>query len=339
MRIYDFFYNNKFWLFRHALFWSFIYIDELLSFIGIVEPVPLDQFMVGFFLDAVMVYFNLYYLIPKFFNEKKISSYILFTGLSLIINIILVVGIFYHVDEYEELELVYDLIFALAFTSGLLGLAIAAKISKINFTKQKELRELEYVKHEAEVNNLKKQINPHFLFNVLNNMYVQSKESPTEVPETILKLSDLMRYQTYDASKNEVALSKEIEFINQYIDFEKMRREHLQVSIDSHGSMNNISIPPLLFLSFIENACKHSSGTTSNKDWIHIKWSKENDKLIFDCSNSIGSRSGFINDDEYSGFGLDNVKKRLELLFPNKHTLNIKEENDTFSVHLELLDI
>ncbi len=338
MRSNNFFYSPKFWILRHLLFWFFFYIDEFLSLVGLTEPLgAYKEFVIAIGLDMLMVYVNLYYLIPKFFNNQKIATYILLTGLTVLINIALVNWITFIPEDFEgPTDLVYSIIYSIIYTSGLLGLAIAIKISKINFTKQEELRKLEEVKHAAEVDNLKKQINPHFLFNVLNNMYVQSKESPAKVPDTILKLSDLMRYQTYDANKNAVSLSKEIEFLQQYTDFELMRRENLDIDIKQEGDTRNIQIAPLLFLPFVENACKHSATSEDKQSWIKASWQYNEDVLTFHCQNSVGNRSGFINDAQYSGFGLDNVKKRLHLLFPEKHTLSIKEEADTFTVHLEI---
>ena len=337
MRINDFFYSPRFWIARHTLFWLFFYLDEFLSFLGMTEPIMLNGFLLSFGLDLAMVYFNLYYLIPKLFNRKKLSLYLGLTVLTVLVNTFLVNYLFFDPTDYgSNYDIFYDVLYVLISTSSLLGMAVAIKISKINFTKQEEMRALEGIKHIAEVDNLKKQINPHFLFNILNNMYVQSKESPKDLPDTILKLSDLMRYQTYDASKQQVPLKKEIHFINQYIDFEKMRRENLEVSLTTEGNLQQFNFAPLLFLPFIENACKHSSDTEDRQTWIKLSWKELDGKLQFHCSNSVGTRSGFVNDQEYSGFGLENVKKRLDLLFPEKYNLEIDEQNDTFSVKLSL---
>lgn len=337
MHISDFFYNSRFWLLRHLLFWIFFYLDEFLSLFGLTEPIVFKDAFLGFSFDLFVVYFNLYYLIPNFFNKDKIGAYILSTTLSVLVSIAIVEYITYDPSLYDEpYDLIYFLIFDLVYTFGLLGFAVAIKISKINFTKQEELIKLKEIKHAVEVDNLKKQINPHFLFNVLNNIYVQSRESPKEVPDTILKLSDLMRYQTYDSSKERVALQKEIDFIQQYIDFECMRQENLQVDFNTNEKLHGISIPPLLFLPFVENACKHSASTESQPASISISCTRLEDIIQFECTNSIGNRNGYINDTKYSGFGLDNVKKRLQLLFPNKHDLKIVEENATFKVHLEI---
>ena len=337
MRIYNFFYSPKFWILRHFLFWFFFYTDEMLSMIGLTEPLPIKDIALSMGLDMLMVYINLYYLIPQFFNREKMTTYILLTGLSILLNITFVLWLTYDPLDYEvELDLIYDIMYTLIYTSGLLGLSLAIKISKINYTKQEELRKLEEMKHAVELDNLKKQINPHFLFNVLNNMYVQSKSAPDTVPDTILKLSDLMRFQTYDASKESVSLYKEIEFLQQYVDFELMRRENLEVNISQQGDTRNLQIAPLLFLPFVENACKHSATSEDKKSWINISWDYVDGNLSFRCQNSLGNRSGFINDKEYSGFGLDNVKKRLQLLFPEKHSLKITEETDTFTIHLDI---
>jgi len=330
MNLNAFLFDKKFWIIRHGLFWLLMYLDEFLSIFGWTEPAVLSDVLPGFLLDVAMVYFNLYYLIPRFFQRDKIVMYVGLTLLTFIINIAIINYIFYD----PEYSLFTDIFSSFLSTSGVLGIAVAIKISKITYLKQQRLNELQQLQLNTELNYLKKQVNPHFLFNVLNNMYVQSKENPKEVPETILKLSDLMRYQTYDAAKEQVSLNQEIDFIEKYLALEKMRREFLDIDLQKAGNLNNVAVPPMLFLPFVENACKHSTLTTGAPEHIRIKWEHKTSELVFTIENTIGSRDGHLNDAEYSGFGLENIKKRIELLYPDKHELVMKEEAGLYKVKL-----
>jgi len=333
MNLDTFLFDKKFWIVRHGLFWIIMYLDEFLSIFGLTEQFDWSwTFYLGLVLDVVMVYFNLYYLIPRFFQRTKISIYVGLTLLTLIANVAILTAISY--PPCEECSLFYDIFSITLVTSGLLGIAVAIKVSQISYLRQQRLNELQQLQLNTELNYLKKQVNPHFLFNVLNNMYVQSRENPKEVPETILKLSELMRYQTYDAAKKQVSLKQEIDFIGKYLDLEKMRREFLHIDIQKAGNLNNIPVPPMLFLPFVENACKHSALTTSEPEYIHIKWEHNAPELVFSIENTIGNRIGHLNDSKYSGFGLENIKKRIELLYPDKHELSIKEEDGLYKVKL-----
>jgi len=336
MNIDAFLFDKKFWIVRHALFWIVMYLDEFLSIFGLTEPIGWSwTFFLGLLLDVAMVYFNLYYVIPRFFQRSKMPTYVGLTLLTLMANVAILTIVSY--PPCEDCSLFSDIFSTTLFTSGLLGIAIAIKVSKISYLRQQRLNDLQQLQLNTELNYLKKQVNPHFLFNVLNNMYVQSRESPKEVPETIMKLSELMRYQTYDAAKEQVSLKQEVNFIEKYLDLEKMRREFLHIDVKKEGDFNNVAVPPMLFLPFVENACKHSTLTTSEAEHIRIKWEHKAAKLVFTIENTIGNRRGHINDDQYSGFGLENIKKRIELLYPDKHELSIKEENGLYKVKLVLV--
>jgi len=334
MNVDAFLFDKKFWIVRHTLFWVVMYLDEFLSIFGLTEPIPLVETMSSLGFDFAMVYFNLYYLIPRFFQRNRMPVYVVLTLLTAVANSVIITLVFY--DQSVHGSLFVNIFYNALFTSGLLGIAVAIKVSTITYVKQQHLNELQKLHLSTELNYLKKQVNPHFLFNVLNNMYVQSRENPKEVPETILKLSELMRYQTYDAAKEQVSLKQEIDFIEKYLDLEKMRREFLHIDIQKAGNLNNVPTPPMLFLPFVENACKHSALTTGEPEHIRIKWEHNAPELVFTIENTIGNRAGHLNDAKYSGFGLENIKKRIELLYPDKHELSIKEEDGLYKVKLSV---
>ena len=338
MNIYDIINNKKFWIVRHAAFWIVMYLDEVLSVFGITDPIEdYGTFAIGILLDIFMVYFNLYYLIPKFFQKGDIKNYILLTLLTLVINLTLL-NVF-AMTYFEEDSIISIVFGTFLYTIGLLGIAVSIKISKITQQKMIRLNELQKLQHETELDNLKKQVNPHFLFNALNSIYVLAKENPNVAPESILKLSDLMRYQTYDAAKQKVGLTQEINFIYKYLDLEKMRRDHLKTDIQIKGDMNNIPIPPLLFLPFVENACKYSNSISGDNDFVNIVFDHKGTDLFFEIENNQGDHKGFLQDAEYSGVGLENIRKRMKILFPENHKLEIKETTETYKAKLIIKDI
>lgn len=334
MKFDAFLFDKRFWIVRHVLFWMVMYLDEFLGIFGLTEPLPLLETTSSLGLDFAMVYFNLYYLIPRFFQRNKMPTYVVLTLLTAIANSVIITLAFYEQSVHGSLFV--NIFYNALFTSGLLGIAVAIKVSTITYIKQQRLNELQKLHLNTELNYLKKQVNPHFLFNVLNNMYVQSRETPKEVPETIMKLSELMRYQTYDAAKEQVSLKQEINFVEKYLDLEKMRREFLHIDIQKEGNLNNVAVPPMLFLPFVENACKHSTLTTGEPEYIRIKWEHKASELVFIIENTIGNRTGHLNDEKYSGFGLENIKKRVELLYPDKHQLLIKEEGGLYKIRLSI---
>ncbi len=338
MNIFDLINKKEFWIVRHLGFWMVMYLDEFLSLFGLTEPID-DWMSFGIVLglDLLMIYFNLYYLIPKFFQKGDIQNYLILTLLTLVTNLTLMHWLTY--THCEECDFISSVFGSFLYTTGLLGIAVSIKISKITQQKMARINELQKLQHETELDNLKKQVNPHFLFNALNSIYVLAKENPKVAPESILKLSDLLRYQTYDAAKAKVGLTQEINFIYKYLDLEKMRRDHLKTTIEIKGDMNNIPVPPLLFLPFVENACKYSNSISGENEFVNIVFDHKGTDLFFEIENNQGDHKGFLQDAEYSGVGLENIRKRMKILFPNNHKLEIKETTAIYKSKLIIQDI
>lgn len=188
---------------------------------------------------------------------------------------------------------------------------------------------------EAELQLLQSQVNPHFLFNTLNNIYAQNLSSPDDANEMILQLADLMRYQTESSRKSSVALLEEIQFLHNYIALEKKRLNAntavlFQTDIPEDAQY---LIPPMLFIPFVENAFKHGIGVEAG-NFIHISLSVKEEKLIFSLNNSLPKRKRTVTSTQT---GLDNIKKRLELLFPDQYELHITNTDNTYHTQLTLL--
>ena len=183
---------------------------------------------------------------------------------------------------------------------------------------------------QTELSFLRSQVNPHFLFNSLNNIYSLVYHQSDQSLTAIAKLSDLLRYMLYDTNEK-VPLQKELDYIEKYMELQQMRFESaLPASMEITGNPGKASIPPLLLIPFVENAFKH--GDTKNGNHIHIKLHVDDECIRFSISNTIGHHQK----DAGGGIGLENVQRRLELLYPGRHTLQVQKTKDIFEVQLEI---
>jgi sensor histidine kinase YesM len=215
------------------------------------------------------------------------------------------------------------------------GFAAAIRLVKVWYLKQQAYQQIEREKLQAELQLLKSQIHPHFLFNTLNNLYALTLSQSTQSPAVVLKLADLLRYMLYECNAPEVPLQKEILFMRNYIGLEQLRYgDRLDMSITLSGEYEDKRIAPLLLVPFLENAFKHGTSEQLEQAWMHIDLSVQGDVLKFKV---INSREATDQDTDYvGGIGLQNVQKRLHLLYPDRHELRIVAEAETFMVLLSL---
>lgn len=197
----------------------------------------------------------------------------------------------------------------------------------------KTREKIESQKNKTELEVLKNQLNPHFLFNTLNSIYSLSVKKSDDTPEAIIMLAELMRYMLYKANNKLVLLKDELENIENYIRLQRLRvASNDTIKISIRGNVSNQKISPLLFISYIENAFKYGTDYSGNTE-VTIAINVTENKLQFNCTNLIGSRPKH---EEDSGIGMKNTRERLVLLYPNKHWLDFKEENNKFSIRLTL---
>jgi two-component system, LytTR family, sensor kinase len=202
------------------------------------------------------------------------------------------------------------------------------------FFKIKNL-ELERNNIRLELDYLKSQVNPHFLFNTLNGVYSLIIDSEPKAAEIILKLSDLMRYSLYEANADKVALHREVQFIRDYVTLEQNRHKaSTKIELKINGDSQNLLIPPLLLITFVENAFKHGVNNTIQASWIKIDLAINESMLNFNVSNSKPKK--IKNELVQGGIGIWNVRKRLEILYPNKHNFEIKNTNEIYTVNLKI---
>ena len=308
-----------------------MYLDEVVFTITDKEGfVEIDHAIIPLILDIINVYFNLYILIPAFFRKRKYPMYSLLTLLGVVFTVVLT--LYYVYKGSGETPYLEDYIASSIGTATLLATAIAIKIGKYSFEQKKLTDQLRLDQSKLELNYLKQQVNPHFLFNVLNTINVQSQSDPKSVSKTVLELSDMLRYQIYDAGNSEtVPINKEIEFLKNYSSLEKIRRKNLSLGWKQKSNIPKTRITPFLFLPLVENAFKHSKSLTEQDTFVNISWDFEDSNLKFCVENSIGDVAN-----KEGGFGIDNLKKRLEILYPESYDLELSIKDRT---HIACLSI
>lgn len=326
--------SKKYRLYRHLILIVFSIIVLYYSPPEYNEPFETYSRIVFFFQILLLAYGNMYFFVPKFLFRKKYLNYGLSVVAAMIISSLIYKAAYYYLEPYL-LPSKEDSINFFTFSFIILVLIVASAAVKLFqqwISDAQLIHELEQAKTLAELEQLKNQINPHFLFNMLNNANVLTKKDPEKASEVLVKLSDLLRYQLYDSSREKVLLTSDIHFLEDFLNLEKVRRDNFDFVISKQGDLNGVQIPPLLFISFVENAIKHNNDA-SRPSYVHLFFEVINNELNFKCINSkpvikAVKKSG--------GLGLANIKRRLELIFPLSHTLKIEDEQETYNVSLTI---
>lgn len=272
----------------------------------------------------VVIWINHFVFIPYFLDRKK---YILFV-LLLLTTIFLAASIKAYDKSWTS---VYKISFFLIYTTGT---GMAAFFLRRNLLFKRENEEKEKLQKEIELKYLKEQVNPHFLFNSLNSIYALSRQSSPETPDLVMQLSELMRYQLESSKKDFVLLKEELEFIENYLLLEEKRlsnRCHIEFLIK--GELKELKIAPMLLIPFVENAIKHGAQSTNQQSTIDISVIIENSSLHF-CA--VNSKPKITPVAKREGLGLENVKRRLNLLYLNAHVLDIANLEDEYKVNLTI---
>lgn len=286
-----------------------------------------------------LVYVFLYFLIPDFLFKNKILS---FLGLALICiaaNMYFSFLVNFKVLASEAIKkgTWWSIGSSLLGSLTIVGIAVSIKLLRHWYQQKQETLLANQEKVSTELQMLKSQVHPHFLFNTLNNLYQLTLEQSKLAPVIVLKLSELLRYMLYECNTNLVPLEKEISIMDNYIDLEKMRYgSRLEVSKNYSGVFKGKQIPPLLFLPLLENCFKHGTSNQIDQSWISIYINVENDILKLILINSkLKEENSLLSS---GGIGLKNVEKRLKLLYGDKYNLKIllAEESYTVTLSIEL---
>lgn len=311
-------------------------------------------FLTGLFsLPVVMsaVYFNMYFIVSRYLLTKKYKLFfILFLLSAIVFTIFLRIELYYIVvptlysaeivDSYYTVGF-FRISYLFSHFVSIYMVVVGAAFIKLliqwyNSKHQNELLARENL--ETELKFLRAQVHPHFLFNTLNNLYALTLKKSDKAPETVLKLSELLDFMLYDCNTFKINLEKELRLVKSYIDLEKLRYDDsLSVRFDIYGDISKIEIAPLIILPFVENCFKHGISEQPGNSWIKISLDVNNKSLLFLAENSKSPGSKEDDKGYKEGIGIENVKRRLQLLYPGKYKLEIKNDNHIYSVKLELM--
>jgi len=315
------------------------------------KNIPLLFILLYNLLLFVPAWFNNFWLLPNLRKTKNVKHYLI-SMISIFISGVFILGNYAHFlyNKFEDSRL--EDFTALAITSSaprllekhqyyfdvfpaiimVLLVMIIGYVMQEYASKIKKEEHLNAQNTIAELSLLKSQISPHFLFNVLNSLYSLSLKKAEETPDVILKLSDILRYSLYESQEKEISIKDEIHMLKTYIDIEQLRLpENTNITFD-YQINNSVNIAPILLLPLIENAFKHGVDSSIDESFISATLICDHKLLTFTCKNSFKESVS----KDYGGIGIKNVKKRLELLYPMKHSLEITKSEDVFDVNLEI---
>lgn len=319
------------WLMVFAWVIYFLYSNNALSFTKVADS------SIGLALMMSIFYFNWYVLIPTYLAKDHLLMYIICVVATLCGVALIQSPIDYYLFPQfnQNMTALYTPERLLQYMlSGLVIMFISSglKVTGNYIRNERRNKVLENQKLATELAFLKSQVNPHFLFNTLNNIYSLAYKQSPETPDAIMKLSLLMRYMLYESNDTMVSLEKEVEHLQNFIDLQKLRlREHTIIKFTIEGKLEGIQIAPMLLMTLVENAFKHGL-VSKNEIGISIDLKVFNDTLIFRTINNISSHKKR----EFGGIGLENMKKRLGILYPDRHKLAFEEKGDTFYATLKL---
>ncbi len=296
---------------------------------------------------VLVVWLNVEVLLPHLYFDKKQAAYIVVCT-ALLVTLVLLISwdAAPWAEHFKRLRNVTNrgtgpnpafkyIGMAMPYFTALIGSALF-EVARYAHRKEREAAELRGEKLEAELKFLRSQINPHFLFNALNNIYTLTLTRSERAPEMLLKLSNMLRYMLHDCKAEYVPLSKEIEYLRHFIDLYRLKDSRgLRINAQFDESRPGLPIAPLLLVPFVENAFKHSKIEDLEKGWIAIRLSTGDDYILFEVENSIPE--GAHSKDDVGGIGLSNVRRQLELLYPDRHLLSLISENGVFKVRLRLV--
>jgi len=340
-------YHLPFWYLYHYL-WTAVNSGQPIEVLSFIFSSPKFLFYVIF--QACAVYFNLYFLIPRFLEKGKYLQYLSLLILTILTAASCIVSGYFlsaYMQNSTALELYghgnfyhYFQVYTLPSTLTSMMLAMSIKLAKNWIQSRRKQQELEKEKLETELKFLKSQMNPHFLFNTINSIFVLIHKNPMMASESLAKFSDLLRYQLYECNEQQIPLSQELGYLENFIELQELREDHdrirLLVSIAPYAT-GNYMIAPFVLIPFIENAFKHVSRKNDISNWINIALHFEQQRLHFIVSNSISfTHHSSTEAVKHSGIGLKNVKRRLDLVYPGKHELLIQQDENQFEVKLQL---
>lgn len=336
--------NPKKHKYLHIVYWVFVVL-----FFGFFWGSSAGEYEKYFVSELILlpvkmaaVYTFIYLLIPKYLFTYKYYQFAFWSLLVMVCGGIFLRMIYIHIiyvlyppaDNYQYLN-IYEIMHRVVDINTLLIIPALGKILATWYINKQKTENLEKENIKAELNYLKSRVHPHFLFNTLNNLYSLIRLKSDKAEEVVLKLSNLMRYMLNDANKDFVPLRKELEFLENYMELERLRfGDKYDISFSVYGNPDGKTIAPMLMLPFFENAFKHGLCNELTKGWATFEIKINQNNIILTVENSKTPEHLEVSK---NGFGLMNLKKRLELIYYNNYNLQINSYDDYFSVKLEII--
>lgn len=329
------------WKVHHFVLWFCYYFFWVLLYRGFYPTLLPLLITTAIYLvfNALSFYIIAYYLVSKFISERRLVAFI-FLAIAVIIlcSSGLSMGLYLMFKNMHPTTDNFQFMVIGAFSSTVLTTSFltAIKLMVEKIRSERTTKQVEKQRLESELQYLKAQVNPHFLFNAINSVYILIRKDPEKASETLIKLSDLLRFQLYDCSVDRIAIEKEMDYIQNYIGLEKLRKgEKINVAVSREGNLTGFQVAPFLLMPFLENAFKHVSNYPDQPNEISIGFKKNEKEFIATFYNTKEELPG----NGVGGIGLKNVRRRLELLYPEKHTLNIEQNAGSFQATLQLTHV
>ncbi|MEZ5030094.1 MAG: histidine kinase [Saprospiraceae bacterium] len=329
--------------FSHCFFWSVLlaaltYLEVEIN--GIPFFFALGNELLRIMFYAILVYINIYVLIPRFLSDRKLLIYGgLLVLLVLVVTPLMIYLFYWKYHNYPDLQAQ-----VLQHQAGyyLLNFLITSTFTVFKIISdwirgEREKRRIQTQTMQSELRFLKSQINPHFLFNTLNSLYALTIKKSDLAPEIVLRLADMMRYMLYECNEKWVPLRREIAYVENYLELEKLRHgSKADVTFQTDGEVNDQRIAPLMFIPFLENSFKHGLARSLSTGFVHVHLHVGSDHVVFMIENSKADTQPQPEARTFGGIGLTNVRKRLEMLYPGQHELLIEHDPLTYRVRLTL---
>ncbi|GAB3340553.1 hypothetical protein GCM10027299_54050 [Larkinella ripae] len=346
-------------LFRYRVAWHVLFWLLLLAYEALILGSIDDQYRQRFTITLVELpvkmlatYVLLYLLIDKLLLRKRYGAFFSFFLVSIaavglaqrLLGYYLIYPLYYPAALSMPVFFLPKILIYTFATYSMAAIPAAIHLMKKGYVDQQRTQQLQEVtqqlakeKLEAELKLLKSQIHPHFLFNTLNNLYALTLNGSPKSPEIVFKLSELMSYMLYDSNLPQVPLRKEIQYIENYITLEKIRYgDRLDVSLNLYASLDGIQIAPLIILPFVENSFKHGVSRQLDCVWVRVDVLTNANSLIFKIENSKAAQAPTVRPGAYSGIGLQNVRKRLDIIYGTRYSLQLFDEEETYLVVLKI---
>ena len=335
---------NRFWKYKldHVLFWVLTVGFHTFTKAPLVEKAGAGHFIMESVvrngLLALLIYSNLLVFIPHFAAKKKILTYALLLAVSLGLYVglknahdVYLYG--YVLDEVSQRSIFANTYYNFSIAVFYLAFSVALVLSKAWYFQRELIRKMELERLNAELEYLKAQINPHFVFNSINTIYFQIDRNNDAARKSLSDFSEMLRYQLYECNGNDIAIEKEINYIKSYVAMQRMRKdENYNITFSESPDLKGFSICPLLLIPFIENAFKHVSH--SGKNEIRINLGRKDNTFTLSVFNT--KEKPTVNG-SHAGIGLKNARRRLDLLYGGRHELLIRDRPDNFEVKLSLV--